>query len=288
MSISIERILPILTNIAEQLRRIKIPFIQGGTEHFITAGTKTITFPQPFKEAPTLWVFIEAEKGWYVEDLFPYTRIELGRIELPALDAFDKLTLEIKKISVPDYSTQVHDSFENKAEAVFGSSWVVLDGVRTKLIGLFGEVGRIVGAVLQTFFEKTVFGQTAKTVNALIDRINSIIKTIRDDVFNGLKSLRDKAQTALDDSRNKIQAALDTVTDQAGEAWNKSIDKLYDLMGLETGIIVTPAAVQNRTATKFEINSPGPSTIHWGALGPPYITGPVITELELFIKEIEA
>jgi len=285
MSIPIERLVRVLSDLAEQLKRLKIPFVQGRTEYFITSGLKTITFPTPFKEAPTLIVFIESEKGWYIEDLFSYTRIEIGKIDLPKLDDFKELTLEIEKISVPDYPTQVHDAFEDKVKSVLGE-WGILNWARNKIVGAFGAVGRIVGAVLQQFYNKTVFGQTTKTVNALIDRINSVISTIRDDVYSGLKSLRDKAQNALDDTRSKIQGALNIITDHAGEAWNKSIDKLYDMMGLKTGIIVKLAQIENRTATKFVVNSPGPSTIHWVAFGQPYITGPIITDLELIIEEM--
>jgi len=272
------------------LKNIKVPKIEQGKEHYITKGWQSVKFTEKFSSSPVIIALIESREGWYIEEYFRKLRVELPTIEIPKAPAIPPFSLDIPSLPHPELEKKLADAFEEVAEKYLGDWNVTVAGISfgfNFLRDRIKKVFRVVGAETARIIEKDVWDDTIKKqvdkIESQVENsVNSKIEEIRTVLNTGLKDARDKIATTVSNFRSSIQTGINTVVDYSDDALNKSIDKLYDMMGLPKGTIVTLAAVQKVSATGFEVWSPGASTIHWGALGSaPLPLQPVIESFEV-------
>ena len=305
MATDVTQIIPIpvdiLQQIAAMLRKTWIPKIERGTIYISLAGWKQVNFAEAFKQVPTVGALILAKPAWYVEELFPPPNIDFSDLKKLINDLISKigeipeLSIDIPTIPRPELEVAFADAFSEFGEDFWDKveTYIFKDliAVPDKAIAEVDPVFRYLGASLARIIEKKLWDdkiqpQLDKIENELEPAINNVLKKFRDKVNDVISKIKNALTKGCDKAVADIEKATNLLTTYTSDALNKSIDKLWNMTGMEEGIIPSFAAVDNVTQTGFKVLAPSICTIHWWAFGEFIVPGePIASRIETIIQQ---
>jgi len=298
-----------LRDLADELKRI--PEIQNGTFYFSVLGWTEVHFDEPFSEPPNVVAMIEAPKGLPSEEWpYPPPDVLVEIVKLATISRLEEVTIEA--IDIPDLEriTVVYEGRE-----ITYREWVV-EEVTNDIMEILNAgkwVFNVLGVLLDLVdIKETIRKVIRRTVEIVVDLMIRLIKKYvipyfqlvlnhaRDSIEAAVQDLRDRANKALDEFRTNIQNAFNKfgdnlevnfseVTKYITDAYNRSIDKLYEYLNIEKGNVMIPALIEQGSVTnvRFKVWSPGYGTLHWIALGKrPKRWQSLIEEIETIVSEV--
>jgi len=283
----------ILKQIADMLRKAWIPKIQRGKEYFVTEGWQVVTFPEPFRDMPTVGGLLLARPGWYVEELFEPPTLDLSDVKKTLEDYIKKieelpdLNLAIPRLPHPELEVLIADRLQETANRLLGD-WGVFNWMRDALTRVFRAIGAELGRIIEyDVWDSNVKLQVDKIQTEIENKVNPILDTITAGVNSAISKIKNGLLESTNKAVTRIEEVTNKITTYATDALNRSIDKFWETTGLEKGVIPSELQLRNVTQTSFEVRSPGPSTLHWWAIGEYYVPGlPIAERIETIIKEV--
>jgi hypothetical protein len=157
--------------------------------------------------------------------------------------------LNIPRIPREDLRVRIAEQFEQTCRAALGD-WRVgildLNFLRDSVCRAFRSVGGVVGLFFNFFWDFLVQPQINQVQDATIGSV----------------------RRAISEFRTNIQNVINVNTRQAEDALNEAIPKLYEFMGVNDSIVMTPVATRNIGQSSFEVIVPkGVTRIHHIAIG---------------------
>lgn len=194
--------------------------------------------PLTFKDSPSVIAAAEVRLGSVVP-----SRFEIPTFQIPSFD------LNIPRVRREDLRIRIGEQFEQTCRLALGD-WRVgildLNFLRDTVCRAFRSAGGVVGFFLNFFWDFLVQPQIDQVQNATIGSVRRSIAEFR----------------------TNIQNVINVNTRQAETALNEAIPKLYEFMGVNDSIVMTPVATRNVGLTSFEVIVPkGVTRIHHIAIG---------------------
>lgn len=266
------------------------------------AAFKTKPVVVALSEYLTGWFTPEKFKAPEIKISIPKVKLpEAPTISLPDvnLQPIPIPTVTIPRISREDWSQKLKDEWE---DYVWNNipSWLI--GFRHLATWLAGQIGKLAGLFLNWLWDTMIQRQ----VDKIQDAVDSALKAMRnnlDDIINrriigdprspatgsvnwaidlmrtrlqstinsGLADTRDKTQEAISTTIDNLESIAKSATAQltkfSEDALNKAIPKLYEMIGLAQGILLTPVPIANVSETGFAVYALKPGQkIHWIAV----------------------
>lgn len=295
---SLEELIPILGELVNKLK--KIPTIDQGKEYFVSKGWKTVEFNEQFEEPPVVSVKFESPEGW-PGDLFPFAPPDI-KLDKIATVAMAKLKEFDFVIDFPDplaegksYPDWLADKLVEAAEtylkkdsftATIATWFLDFTKIKANVKDMVHRVGERIGYLIETY----VFGYIKERLQDFRDKIkaklNEILEDIRGKVKDAFSDFKDKIQKVLNPFQDDIQDGFNILARFSCDAFNLSLDRYYESMGLQKEFLAIPVMIKQGsvTCTEFEVWSPV-GTLHWRAMGsPPMVGQPIIRQLETIIE----
>lgn len=251
--------------------------------------------PISFKDAPAVIVMGEVRSGAFPrpgefvppEVTLPaiaVPSITVPSIQLPDVPPISEFT--IPRIERDDLKVTLREAFKQKArDALAGWTWWPASALRDAVVIFAGLVGAVGGIWFNWLFDVVVFNQLDKVQDAIQAKVMEILSSVE----TGLVDQRNKTQNAINTWKNRLQNILNTfrnntqkavnrfksdaeiglnkVTGFATTTLNKIVPLVWDQFGLEEAVLYTPLPYRNVGSTGFEVYVPGPSKIHYIAVG---------------------
>jgi len=100
------------------------------------------------------------------------------------------------------------------------------------------------------------------------EALNAYRGSIQRSINEGLAAMTAGVNTSLTDFRGRLQGTIDRVTKFAEDAINTAIPMLWEMEGLETGMLMSTVQIRNVTPQSFDVWSPAIGAVfHWVAIG---------------------
>lgn len=194
--------------------------------------------PLVFKDSPSVIAAAEVRVGSIVP-----SRFQIPVFQIPSFE------LNIPRVRREDLRIRIGEQFEQTCRQALGD-WRVgildLNFLRDTVCRAFRSAGGVVGFFFNFFWDFLVQPQ--------IDQIQSAT----------IGSIR----RSISEFRTNIQSVINVNTRQAETALNEAIPKLYEFMGVNDSIVMTPIATRNIGLRSFEVIVPkGVTKIHHIAIG---------------------
>lgn len=243
---------PVFLDVDELLNQLSKIIPLPGISRAVTTVTASVSsfqvipfvdaisgLPLTFKDSPSVIAAAEVRLGSVVP-----SRFEIPTFVIPTFE------LNIPRVRRDDLRIQLADQFEATCK-VFLGDWNLfgvanLNFLRDRICSASRSMGRIVGFFLNFFWDALVQPQVDQVQDATIGSVRRSIAEFR----------------------TNIQNVINVNTRQAEAALNQAIPKLYEFMGVNDSIVMTPVATRNIGQTTFEVIVPkGVTRIHHIAIG---------------------
>ena len=194
--------------------------------------------PLVFKDSPSVIAAAEVRVGSIVP-----SRFTIPVFRIPSFE------LNIPRVPREDLRIRIGEQFEQTCRRALGD-WRVgildLNFLRDTVCRAFRSAGGVVGFFFNFFWDFLVQPQIDQIQNATIGSI----------------------RRSITEFRTNIQSVINVNTRQAETALNEAIPKLYEFMGVNDSIVMTPIATRNIGLRSFEVIVPkGVTKIHHNAIG---------------------
>jgi len=239
---------------------VAIPEVREGTPPKVTAPTisiPTVEMPAaPTISIPTMSLPSAPPISVPAVDIPKTPAIEIPVVTLPFLNEsfpYFVATVEWAKPWAESLNTQTRSLYavQNRANDVI---WAINQGLK--------KAREAVIAVRDSLFDFRDKVQAAmnKYKDDIEAAVNSGFSDSRTKTQEALNAYRDKIQASVNsglaDNRNKTQTALNTYRDNTqasvNAGLNAMIPKLYEMIGLPIGQLMSPINIRNVTETSFE------------------------------------
>lgn len=294
----------IFKDLVSELSRVHIPQIQHDTYHFSVEGWTVIEFEEAFSEPPRVVPSIEAPRGMPTEEWpYPPPEVLVSAIKLATAAKVTELKDFWEDWEAPlrdgkTYPEWLAERFAEMAEnylsegnflfQILGYALSLVD-IRDDLIRLARKLGEVVGKFIIWTYQNFI----RPYLKFIVDNLREIVKDkfdeMRDRVNDAISDFRTNIQNSLNEFKDGLQGNVDDIAKHINDAYNRSIDKLYEYINIEKGNVMIPALIRQGsvTNTSFEVWSPGYGTLHWIAVGRPHIPRQsLINRLETIIGEV--
>ena len=259
--------------------KIPIPIVEAGRIKTYSRGWAKVTFKTVFDVPPAVVAVAEPKEEWFTQ---PKTSIYIPKIDFRAVlnkvsvslpDLIDRV--DIPRVQRPDLRVKFGEALRDKFKDICGD-WGALNWLRDRFADIFYWIGYAIGTLMNWFWDNAIQPQVDKIADSIKNEVNNTITKVNQSfvyLVNNLnytilprfkesienvinKDLQDNINTL----RNKIQEALNTIPEQ-------TVERFWNTVGYVKNLIGVPVAVRNVTKDGFEVWSPGPTTIHYVAIG---------------------
>ena len=259
--------------------KIPVPVVEAGRIKTYAKGWAKVNFNTRFDTTPAVVAVAEPKEEWFAQ---PKTSIYIPRISFKAAlervsvslpDLIDKV--DIPRIQRPDLRVKFGETLRDSFKEVAGD-WSVLNWLRDRFADIFYWIGYAIGTVMNWFWDNVIQPQVDKVADSIKNEINNTITKVNQSLvyiannlnYTVLPKLKESVENVINKDlqdnintlRERVQAALNTIPEQTVERFWNAVGYMKNLMGI-------PVAVRNVTNTGFEVWSPGPTTIHYVAVG---------------------
>lgn len=283
-----------ITNIQELISAMQqLPVIISGTAYGRIAGQwYRVTFPRRIEDPHVVCTGM-ARAGDYITAEIPRvskpSMREIARASAPSLITIPKETREsIEEIKLDwptadEMATEAKDALYTGCKAHLpkvAGDWVIFGLMSTRTFCWF-VANCAFGGWLSGFWDKHVkskFIDLKDGVNETVDLLHKKLWGQIDKTKDAVQKMQGDYATQTTDQINKVRDSIAlSVTDmhnstnsqvnQVRDRVNDVIRDLYRMWGVPVGYILTPIHIRNITATGFEFQSYGETTIHFMAIG---------------------
>lgn len=201
----------------------------------------SVTFTTRFEVAPAVFCLGSIRRGKIVPPTYTAPTITIPDVNIQ--------TIRLPVISVPKV-TKTESEYYREAKKKLGDWGWTLNWARNSVAGCIAK--------MMHWFQQATFGPQ---VDKITSAINSGLRLMRDNTQSAVNQFigdprspsNGSLNKALDEARIYSQNAFNAVTGFGQDAVNKAIANIYFMMGLASGYLSTPVAVENVSTGGFTV-----------------------------------